>query len=81
MIRKHIELILFPQSVLVPGKIKWLENWTVSCLQWKSVLVPGKIKWLENFVVCTVAGHPVLVPGKIKWLENFDDLNSFSFRF
>ena len=34
--------------VLVPGKIKWLENQYKENMSNLTVLVPGKIKWLEN---------------------------------
>ena len=57
-------------DVLVPGKIKWLENLPLSNCLCDFVLVPGKIKWLENFTFLLLLLFLVLVPGKIKWLEN-----------
>ena len=35
-------------DVLVPGRIKWLENIEYEGQDAIDVLVPGRIKWLEN---------------------------------
>ena len=70
MIRKPVGNIIQELKVLVPGKIKWLENRGNVCNAIFTVLVPGKIKWLENYTWDYEVVSDVLVPGKIKWLEN-----------
>ena len=70
MIRKLGVQIELEGAVLVPGKIKWLENDPSISVTRDRVLVPGKIKWLENNHFYSRFLQTVLVPGKIKWLEN-----------
>jgi len=68
-------------EVLVPGRIKWLENQGVRTSYMGYVLVPGRIKWLENRVWYEQEPICVLVPGRIKWLENRFNLDPFLFLF